>query len=152
MNLTPEQQAVGRRNFLKAVAGVPALAGLGAAAAVTGPVRGGPVRVGVIGLGGEGRVLLAQTDPAYAEVVALCDINPAQLGLADEVLGKTARPAATHVVEWKELIARDGYRGRHRRHAALVARRDCLGLPRGGQARAVRKDDGVGSGGLRPDA
>ncbi len=106
MNLTPEQQAVGRRNFLKAVAGVPALAGLGAAAAVTGPVRGGPVRVGVIGLGGEGRVLLAQTDPAYAEVVALCDINPAQLGLADEVLAKTARPAATHVVEWKELIAR----------------------------------------------
>jgi predicted dehydrogenase len=107
VNLTPEQQAVGRRNFLKAVAGVPALAGLGAAAAVTGPVRGGPVRVGVIGLGGEGRVLLAQTDPAFAEVVALCDINPAQLGLADEVLAKTARPAAPHVVEWKELIARD---------------------------------------------
>ena len=26
MNLTPEQQTVGRRNFLKAVAGVPALA------------------------------------------------------------------------------------------------------------------------------
>jgi hypothetical protein len=31
VNLTPEQQAIGRRNFLKAVAGVPALAGLGAA-------------------------------------------------------------------------------------------------------------------------
>ena len=65
MQLTPEQQTIGRRNFLKAVAGVPALAGLGTAAALKGPVRGGPVRMGFIGLGGEGRVLLAQVDPAY---------------------------------------------------------------------------------------
>ena len=76
MQLTPEQQTIGRRNFLKAVAGVPALAGLGTAAALKGPVRGGPVRVGFIGLGGEGRVLLAQVDPAYAQVLALADINP----------------------------------------------------------------------------
>ena len=65
MNLTPEQQTVGRRNFLKAVAGVPALAGLGVAAAVKGPVRGGPVRVGFIGVGGEGRVLLGEVDPQF---------------------------------------------------------------------------------------
>jgi len=71
VQLTPEQQTIGRRNFLKAVAGVPALAGLGTAAALKGPVRGGPVRVGFIGLGGEGRVLLAQVDPAYAQVLAL---------------------------------------------------------------------------------
>ena len=42
------------------------------------------MRVGFIGLGGEGRVLLAQTDPMYAEVRALCDINPDQLAKADE--------------------------------------------------------------------
>ena len=30
MNLTPEQQEIGRRNFLKAVAGTPALAALAA--------------------------------------------------------------------------------------------------------------------------
>ncbi len=107
MHLTPEQQTVGRRNFLKVVAGVPAIAGLGTAAALNGPVRGGPVRVGFIGVGGEGRVLLAQTDPAYAEVVALCDINPAQLAKADEVLSKTKRPPAPHITEWKELAARD---------------------------------------------
>jgi predicted dehydrogenase len=106
VNLTPEQQAVGRRNFLKAVAGVPALAGLGTAAALKGPVRGGPVRVGYIGVGGEGRVLLAQTDPAYAQVVAMCDINPAQLAKADEVLAKTGHAPAPHLAEWKELAAR----------------------------------------------
>ena len=68
MNLTPEEQDHGRRNFLKAVATTPALAALGAAAAVRGPVRGGPVRVGFVGLGGQGRVLLGETDPAYAQV------------------------------------------------------------------------------------
>jgi predicted dehydrogenase len=107
MNLTPEQQAVGRRNFLKAVAGVPALAGLGAAAALEGPVRGGPVRVGFIGLGGEGRVLLAQTDPAFAEVRALCDINPTQLAKSDEVLAKTSRPPARHYADWQDMLAKE---------------------------------------------
>ena len=34
MNLTPEQEALGRRNFLKALAGTPALAAFGAAAAL----------------------------------------------------------------------------------------------------------------------
>jgi predicted dehydrogenase len=104
VNLTPEQQALGRRNFLKAMAGVPALAGLGAAAAFEGPVRGGPVRVGFIGVGGEGRVLLAQADPAYCDVRALCDINPDQLKKSDEVLAKTNRPAAKHYAEWKDML------------------------------------------------
>ena len=72
-----------------------------------GPVRGGPVRVGFIGLGGEGRVLLAQTDPAFAEVRALCDINPAQLTKADEVLAKTSRPPARHYAEWQDMLAKE---------------------------------------------
>lgn len=105
MTLTPEQQTVGRRNFLKAVAGLPALAGLGAAAAARGPVPGGPVRLGFIGLGGEGRVLLAQVDPAFAAVTALCDINPAQLARADEVLAKTGRPAAPHFADFRQMLA-----------------------------------------------
>lgn len=111
MTLTPEQQTVGRRNFLKAVAGVPALAGLGVAAMTSGPVAGGPVRVGVVGLGGEGRVLLAQVDPAFAEVKALCDINPAQLLRADEVLAKTGKPKAAHYADYKEMLAKEDLEG-----------------------------------------
>jgi predicted dehydrogenase len=107
VNLTPEQQTIGRRNFLKAVAGVPAVAGLGLAAAVEGPVRGGPVRVGFVGVGGEGRVLLAQVDPAHARVLAMADINPAQLARADEVLQKTGRPPASHYVEWRDMLAHE---------------------------------------------
>ena len=63
MFLTPEQQEVGRRTFLKALAGTPALGLLGAAAAMKGPVPGGPVRLGIVGVGGQGRALLNNLDP-----------------------------------------------------------------------------------------
>ena len=107
MNLSPEQQELGRRNFLKAVAGLPALAALGTAAAVKGPVRGGPVRVAFVGLGVQGRNLLAHVDPAYAHVVSLCDINPAQLTKADEILAQRGLPPAIHHAEWKEMLERE---------------------------------------------
>ena len=104
MNLTPEQQELGRRNFMRVLAGTPALAALAAATAVKGPVKGGPVRLGVIGTGGQGRVLLEQTDPQFAEIVALADINPLQLAKADESLAKTNHPPAKHYADWKEMI------------------------------------------------
>jgi len=107
VNLTPEQRALGRRNFLKVVAGVPALAGLGTAAAMKGPLHGGPVRIGIIGVGGEGRVLLAQVDPAFAEVRAMADINPAQLQRADEVLAKNEQPPARHYEEWRDMLQKE---------------------------------------------
>jgi len=104
MNLTPEQEELGRRNFLRALAGMPALAALGAAAVVKGPVPGGPVRLGFVGTGGQGRVLLEQTNPRFGEVVAVCDINPLQLERADEALRKTGKPPARHYESWKEMI------------------------------------------------
>jgi predicted dehydrogenase len=107
MNLTPEQQELGRRNFLKAVATTPALAALGAAALTKGPVAGGPVRVGYVGLGGQGRVLLGQTDPRYAAVKALCDVNPSRLERADEVLAKNGVPPAKHYDDWKTMLQKE---------------------------------------------
>jgi predicted dehydrogenase len=104
MVLTPEQRAIGRRNFMKALAGTPALAALGAAAAAKGPVRGGPVRLGFIGVGGQGRALLGRVNPAYGDVVAITDINPASLMKADEVLAKRKQHPATHYVEWKDML------------------------------------------------
>ena len=107
MNLTPEQQELGRRNFLRALAGTPALAALAAGAATRGPVKGGPVRVGFIGVGGEGRVLLEQTDPKFADVRALCDVNPGQLAKAAEVLSKKNQPPARQYAEWKDMLAKE---------------------------------------------
>ena len=104
MNLTPEQTAVGRRNFLKAIAGVPAVAALGAAAISKGPIKGGRVKVGFIGVGGQGRALLTRTDHSYVEVKALCDIRPDSLAAADEILKKAGQPPAKHYVEFKEML------------------------------------------------
>ena len=107
MNLTPEQVEQGRRNFLKILAGTPALAALGVSAALKGPVRGGPVRVGFIGIGGQGRTLLSNVDPAFADVRALCDINPASLKRADEVLARSKQPPAPHYAEWQEMLEKE---------------------------------------------
>ena len=99
MNLTSEQQTVGRRNFLKAVAGVPALAGLGVAAATHGPVTGGPVRVGFVGVGGEGRVLLAQVDGAFADVKAIMsERGMAMMGIGLGSGENRAADAATRAI------------------------------------------------------
>ena len=99
MVLTPEQREIGRRTFLKALSGTPALAMLGAASAMQGPVRGGPVRIGFIGVGGQGRALLGRVNPAFGQVLAMADINPASLQKADEVLAKRGQPAARHYTE-----------------------------------------------------
>jgi predicted dehydrogenase len=104
MNLTPEQVATGRRNFLKAVAGVPAVAALGLAAVGKGPVRGGRVKVGFIGVGGQGRALLTRTDHSVVEVKALADIRPDSLAAADDILKKAGQPPAKHYVEFKEML------------------------------------------------
>jgi len=104
MNLTPEQMAAGRRNFLRTIAGVPAVAALGAAAMVKGPVKGGRLRVGFIGVGGQGRALLSRVDPNYVEVKAMADIRPDSLAAADAVLQKAGQPPATHYVEYKDML------------------------------------------------
>jgi predicted dehydrogenase len=44
-------------------------------------------------------------DPAFATVTALCDINPAQLARADEVLAKTRKPTAAHFADYKQMLA-----------------------------------------------
>ena len=102
MILTPEQRAIGRRNFLRAIAATPALATLNASA-MQG-VRGGPVRLGFIGVGGQGRALLGRVNPGFGTVAAMADINPDSLAKADEVLARRRQPAAKHYVEFREML------------------------------------------------
>lgn len=107
MNLTPEQVEIGRRNFLKALAGVPGLAALGAAAALKGPVPGGPVRVGFVGVGSQGRTLLGQIDPSFAQVVALADINPTSLGRAKELMERNSLAPVPHYADYREMLQKE---------------------------------------------
>ena len=152
MNLTPEQMDRGRRNFLRVLAGTPAMAALGVAAGLRGPMPGGRVRVGFIGVGAQGRAQLGNVDPDYGEVRALCDINPAQLTLADAVLAKNCDASGAAL----RGLARDAAEGRrrsgHHGAAALGTRGSRRRLSGGRQARALREDDGLGHRGLRADA
>lgn len=107
MNLSPDQMALGRRNFLKAVAGVPAAAALGAGSLGQGRIQGGRLRVGFIGVGGQGRALLTRSDHTVIEVKALADIRPDSLAAADEILRKAGQPQATHYVEYRDMLERE---------------------------------------------
>ncbi|MCO6456545.1 MAG: Gfo/Idh/MocA family oxidoreductase [Pirellulaceae bacterium] len=104
MNLTPEQKTIGqdnyheavgfsRRDFLKGViaAGAVSGAGLGAMYFGYGKVTD-PVRVGVIGTGDEGNVLIGAINPDYVQVVAIADIRPYNIHRAFH--GDWSSPAA----------------------------------------------------------
>jgi predicted dehydrogenase len=56
-------------------------------------------------------VLLEQTDPRCAEVVALCDINPLQLRKADESLVKTGRQPVKHYADWRAMVQEERLEG-----------------------------------------
>ena len=87
MNLTSEQREIGkqnfedvsgvtRRSFLKSAAAAPAL---GAFYFGYKKLDGNPLRVGVIGTGDEGSVLITQHPPEYMDIVAIADIRPTNL-------------------------------------------------------------------------
>ncbi|MDZ4688005.1 MAG: Gfo/Idh/MocA family oxidoreductase [Planctomycetaceae bacterium] len=84
MQLTPEQQRLGKDNFHEAVGFTRRSFLVGAAAAVPGlgaayfgyeHLKGDPVKVGFIGTGDEGSVLLTQHPPAYMDIVAVADLR-----------------------------------------------------------------------------
>jgi predicted dehydrogenase len=89
MHLTQEQKDLGKENFYNVVghtrreflmggllAGAASGAGLGAMYFGYGKKVDNPVRIGVIGTGDEGNVLIGSLNPEYVQVVAIADIRP----------------------------------------------------------------------------
>ena len=93
--LDHQGEAVGvhRRDFMKQVvgAGLVSGAGLGAFYFGYGSVEK-PVRVGIIGTGDEGNVLIGACNPKYVQVVAIADIRPYNIHRA--FYGDWASPTA----------------------------------------------------------
>ena len=113
MNLTEEQKTVGRRNFLKAVAGVPALAALGGTALLRGPVRGGPVKIALVGTGDMGKGLLNQYQREFCDLKALCDINPKRRAAMVDVMVKKGWPKPNEYDDWQEMLQKEDLEAVH---------------------------------------
>jgi predicted dehydrogenase len=107
MNLTPELRDKGRRNFLKALAGTPAVVALGAAAAAKGPIHGGPVRAALVGPGSEGMTLLKQFRREYLTLLALCDINPKHLQDAETFAENAGLGKPRLYDDWREMLQKE---------------------------------------------
>ena len=113
MNLTEEQKTTGRRNFLKAVAGVPALVALGGVALTRGPVRGGPVKIALVGTGDMGKGLLNQYQKEFCDLKALCDINPARRAAMVDMMVKKGWPKPNEYDDWQEMLQKEDLEAVH---------------------------------------
>lgn len=104
LELTKEQRQVGadnyheavgvtRRDFIKGVAAAGVVSGGGLGAMYFNYAKpNNPVRVGVIGVGDEGNVLIGGCTPDYVTVTAIADIRPSSIHRAFH--GDWASPAA----------------------------------------------------------
>jgi predicted dehydrogenase len=118
MNLSPEEKEVGRdnyyeslgvsrRDFMKNVIAAGAVSGVGLGAMYFGYDKiTNPVRVGVIGTGDQGSVLMGAVNPEYVQVTAVSDIRPFNIHRAfhgdwasDAAL--QVRPGLMSVYGWK---------------------------------------------------
>ncbi len=110
MNFTPQERAdgedagVSRRDFLKAGAATAAIAGGGLGAFYFGYEKavGAPVRVGVVGTGDEGSVLIGALNPSFIEVKSIADIRPYnQFRAFYGDYGVPVRPGLMSIYGWK---------------------------------------------------
>ena len=118
MNLTEQQKQIGKENFDEAVAitrrdflagtvaaGVATGAGLGSIYFGYGKSVGSPLRVGVLGTGDQGSVLLGAHNPDFLNVVAIADIRPSNIfrgfhGDVSSPSANTARPGLIAKYKW----------------------------------------------------
>jgi predicted dehydrogenase len=107
MDLTDEMKDRGRRNFLKAIAGAPALVALGVAAITRGPVKGGPVKAALIGTGDMGTGHLRQCQKEFIDLKALCDINSRRRGSASQMLVGAGWPRPKEYDDWREMLEKE---------------------------------------------
>ncbi|MCA9186551.1 MAG: Gfo/Idh/MocA family oxidoreductase [Pirellulaceae bacterium] len=124
MNLTPEEREIGRENyydalgysytrrdFLKGALAAAGVSGAGLGAMYFGyePKLTDPVRIGVIGTGDEGNILIGALNPDFVQVIGIADIRPSSIhrafhgdwGGGDPYFTHTLRPGLMQVYGWK---------------------------------------------------
>ncbi|MEQ9065870.1 MAG: Gfo/Idh/MocA family oxidoreductase, partial [Gimesia chilikensis] len=133
MNLTPEQEQIGKDNFNEAVSftrrdfittAAAATTGLGAAYFGYEKLKGKPVKVGFIGTGDEGSVLITQHPPEYMEIVAIADLRPSNRKKAMHGHGNEHRVGLINKLGDEKAAKIKQFDD----HKKLIAAKDQLGL------------------------
>src|SRR3972149_3878554 len=101
--LKPEEIRVGRRNFMKAAAVVPAVGAYALSSKLAEPVN-----VACIGTGGQGRVLLENFDPSSLRVQAVCDLRPDFRELGAQVARVRSNPDVRVYNDYKKMLSDGG--------------------------------------------
>lgn len=99
MTLTPEQKIIGRRNFLKAAATLPA-----AGAVAYQAYQVGPVPAAFVGTGIQGRILIGNTDPKYIALHGVYDIRPDSRSNALIEASKAGHKPKTMYQSYEEVL------------------------------------------------
>jgi predicted dehydrogenase len=99
--MTEQERAIGRRNFIQAAATIPVA---GALLWKVASMR--PVRTGIIGPGGQGRVLMENANPSFLKLVAVCDIYPPNLQKGLEIARKYHEPQAQGYGDYRQMLDR----------------------------------------------
>jgi predicted dehydrogenase len=99
--MTEQEKQLGRRNFIKAVATLPAA---GALLWKGASIR--PVRAGFIGPGLQGRVLMENSNPDFLKLVAVSDVFPSNLEKGLEIARKNHDPEVKGYSDYRQLLDR----------------------------------------------
>ncbi len=99
--LNEKRREIGRRNFIKAVATVPA-----AGALLWKSRKMWPVRTAIVGVGGQGGVLVENAPPSHMRIVAVCDIAPDNLKRGLEIVQKRHDPQAQGYTDYEAMLKR----------------------------------------------
>jgi predicted dehydrogenase len=102
--LKPEEMRVGRRNFLKAAATIPAIGAYAYTAQIAKPLE-----AAIIGTGNQGRVLLENADPSYITFNAICDIRPDHREMGAWVVRKKYNPEVRVYKDVDKMLADGGF-------------------------------------------
>jgi predicted dehydrogenase len=94
-----------RRRFLQASASAAAIVGFWPGSAPAQDSTSDKLRVGVIGIAGQGTYNLNQTEAAGAEIVALCDVHESRLEVGKI---RESRPKAAFFTDFRKLLEHQG--------------------------------------------
>ncbi len=108
MYLTPEQKVIGRRNFWKTAGRKINPDRLKLETCVPRKMPGGPVRAGIVGVGGQGLwSLLGNCLKEFIDIQAVCDINPVHRAQASQALVKAGGKPPREYEEWQEMAQKE---------------------------------------------